>query len=104
MKLFSRVHVLAIALGVALVPSMPAWAEDSHDHHDHHDHSAHGSRGVDGSAPALRLDAGEKWATDAPLVEGIKKFRAAAERALKAAHAGADEPGQYQALGETVNQ
>lgn len=47
-----------------------------------HDHGAHGA------APQLRLDHGRKWATDAPLREGMSRLRALVAPQLAPAHAG----------------
>lgn len=101
MKLFSGFRLLAVVLTTWLLPSVSAWAADGHEGHSHDAHHGHGA---DVASVALPLAPGKKWATDAPLRDGMTKIRAAVERTLKAAHGGADDDGQYQALGATVDQ
>ena len=50
----------------------------------------------------LSLDHGRKWATDAPLREGMTHIRALIEPQLAAAHAGKLSPAQYAALAAKV--
>ena len=78
------------AFGAAL--ALPAHAQaPSHDH-------AHAA-----SAPAkLALDHGKKWATDAPLRDGMTKIRALVEPKIDAAHAGKITPSQYKAIASGV--
>ncbi|MFP5383842.1 MAG: hypothetical protein ACLGHG_07205, partial [Gammaproteobacteria bacterium] len=66
-------------------------------------HDAHHGHGADNAGMAMPLAPGEKWETDAPLRDGMTEIRSAVERALKAAHGGTDDEGQYQALGATVD-
>lgn len=51
---------------------------------------------------ALKLNAGHKWATDAPLRQGMMKIRAAVEPKLEALHASKLATRQYKALGAAV--
>lgn len=51
---------------------------------------------------ALKLNAGHKWETDAPLRQGMIKIRAAVEPRLEAVHAGTLTTREYQALGAEV--
>jgi hypothetical protein len=50
----------------------------------------------------LSLDHGRKWATDAPLRDGMSRIRALVEPQLAAAHAGKLSPAQYAALAGQV--
>ena len=61
------------------------------------------SHGHDASAPAkLSLNQGRKWATDAPLRDGMGRIRALVEPQLAAAHAGKLSQAQYTALAGQV--
>jgi hypothetical protein len=72
------------AAGVATLAAAPVLAQ---------------SHGHDAAAPAkARLEAGRKWATDAPLREGMSRIRALVEPQLAAAHAGKLSAAQYAAL------
>ncbi|WP_246264065.1 hypothetical protein [Aromatoleum toluvorans] len=61
-----------------------------------HDHGS--------NAPALKLNAGGKWQTDAPLREGMVKIRANVEPKLDAIHAGRLTATQYEAMGKAVEE
>ncbi len=50
----------------------------------------------------LSLDHGRKWATDAPLRDGMSRIRMLVEPQLAAAHAGKLSPAQYAALAGQV--
>jgi hypothetical protein len=50
----------------------------------------------------LELDHGRPWATDAPLRRGMDALRAAFAGRLAAIHAGTLAPGDYAALGATI--
>ncbi|KAA3653315.1 MAG: hypothetical protein DWQ11_08245 [Proteobacteria bacterium] len=56
----------------------------------------------DARPPALTLNAGAKWQTDAPLREGMTHIRAEVEQALPAVHADQASPAHYDALGAAV--
>ena len=61
------------------------------------------SHGHDATALAkLSLDQGRKWATDAPLRDGMSRIRMLVEPQLAAAHAGKLSPAQYAALASQV--
>lgn len=85
----SPFHLLlaaALALPVAAFAANPA----SHDH--------------GGAAPQqLQLNAGKKWAIDAPLRKGMAAVQTAVKRTLPAAHAGKASTADYDALGATVS-
>ena len=72
--------ILSLLLAATVAGTSPALAappgQGAHGH-DHH-----------GAAPQLRLDHGRKWATDAPLREGMTRMRALVAPQLAAAHAG----------------
>lgn len=75
----------ALALPAAAFAANPA----SHDH--------------GGAAPhALQLNAGKKWAIDAPLRKGMATVQTAVKGVLPAAHAGKATTADYDALGATV--
>ncbi|BAL22452.1 hypothetical protein [Azoarcus sp. KH32C] len=76
----------AVAATAALFAAPGASAATGHEH----------------GAPALRLNAGAKWATDAALRQGMTKIRTDVEATLPAIHAGRFTAGQYEALGKAV--
>ncbi|MBL8287642.1 MAG: hypothetical protein JNL85_06650 [Rubrivivax sp.] len=85
---------VGLAVATALIAALPlvaggaAWAQA-------HSHEA--------AAPVkLGLDHGRKWATDAPLREGMGRIRALVEPQLAPAHAGKLSPAQYAALAGRV--
>jgi len=72
------------AAAVATLAAAPALAQT-------HDHGT--------AAPAkVRLEAGRKWAADAPLRDGMSRIRALVEPQLAPAHAGKVNATQYAAL------
>ena len=73
-------------VAMAATPAAPAGAH-AHD-------GAHGTK--------LRLDHGRKWATDAPLREGMTRIRAIVAPKLDAAHAGTMVAAEYAALAAKV--
>ncbi|MEZ5611499.1 MAG: hypothetical protein R3E45_13770 [Rhodocyclaceae bacterium] len=64
--------------------------------------AASGEHHHDASPPALTLNAGSKWPTDAALREGMTHIRARLEQTLPAVHAGQASAAQYDGLGEAV--
>jgi hypothetical protein len=50
----------------------------------------------------LELNAGKKWATDAPLRQAMNNIRTSVAAALPEAHVGKLTPAQYDALGKDV--
>lgn len=83
---------LAIILAGTLGHAGASLAATSHDH-------GHGE-----GAPALQLDAGKRWATDAPLREGMTEIRHALEPQLEAIHKNQLTPEQYQAIAAKTEQ
>jgi hypothetical protein len=83
----SALAATALAATLATVAAEPVQAQ-SHSH--------------DASASALSLDHGRKWATDAPLRDGMGRIRALVEPQLAAAHAGKLSQAQYTALAGQV--
>jgi len=51
----------------------------------------------------LQLNNGQKWATDAPLRQGMENIRAAMAAALPAIHANQQSNAQYRALAQKIN-
>ncbi|WP_211162893.1 hypothetical protein [Aromatoleum diolicum] len=86
------------ARGLLIAYTLAAMAGLAGTHHalaaDAHDHGA--------ATPVLKLNAGSKWRTDAPLREGMLKIRADVEQKLPAIHAGKFADAQYAALGKAV--
>ncbi|MFZ5543243.1 MAG: hypothetical protein ACOZJZ_06780 [Pseudomonadota bacterium] len=86
-------HIPALLLAAAAAMSANAWAAGTtHDHGPAH------------ATAAKPLPAGQRWATDAPLREGMGRIRAALEPQLKAVHhdkLGAEE---YKALAAQTEQ
>lgn len=80
----------AIGLSLCLVATSLAAAEmAAHDH---------------GTAPSrLQLNAGKKWATDAPLRKGMENIRNAMDAALQDIHASRLSAAQYTELAKKVN-
>ncbi len=64
-----------------------------HEHHEHHDHGA----------PTLQLNAGKKWASDAPLRQAMGHINQAMADALPRIHTDQFKDADYQALAKTVN-
>lgn len=89
MNRFILSAALAVALGVAAVP---ASAIEEHAH------------GAEAQAPAhaITLDQGRRWATDAPLREGMSGIRAALEQKHPEVVANQMSPADYAALGATI--
>ena len=73
-----------------LASAVPALAAEPHAH--------------DGAAAAhgITLDQGRKWATDAPLREGMSQIRATLARQHPEVGAGAPGAAQYEALAATI--
>ncbi|NMG28155.1 hypothetical protein [Aromatoleum evansii] len=81
----------ACAITAAALAGAPqAFAADAHNH--------------GANAPALKLNAGSKWQTDAPLREGMVKIRANVEPKLHAIHGGRFTTAQYEAMGKAVDE
>lgn len=84
----------AVGLSLGLAATGLAAAEKSADKHDH-DH---------GAAPAkLSLDEGKKWATDAPLRQGMENIRNTMDAALHDIHENKLAAARYGELAKKVN-
>jgi hypothetical protein len=79
----------ALAIALAFTGSSAALAAESHGHHGH-------------GEVKLQLDQGRKWATDAPLRQGMGVIRAALAQNHDAIHKGRLSAAQYEVLGATV--
>lgn len=90
MKTLHR-NAAALAFAIAASTAPLAFAAPSHDH------SGHG-----GGAPTLQLEHGKKWATDAPLRQGMGDIRQALEARHKAIHKGTLDGAGYRELGATI--
>lgn len=55
-----------------------------------------------GTPQKIELNAGKKWATDAPLRQAMAAIQSSVNRTLPAAHAGKATPADYDALGQEV--
>jgi hypothetical protein len=80
-----------VALAFALVPA--AFAAEAGAHH--HEHAA--------AAAALTLDAGKKWATDAPLRRAMTNVRNAMAQSLHAIHEDKLAAAGYRKLARKIN-
>ena len=66
-------------------------------------YAASGAHQHEGAASgALKLNAGKKWQTDAPLRKGMTEIRAAVQADKAAIHAGKMTPARYNALAKKV--
>lgn len=81
-----RLAAALIALGTVL-PAFPASPAD-------HGHAT--------GTTQLQLDHGRKWATDAPLRQGMAAIRDAVRGAPAPLHKGTAPPAQYAALGDRI--
>jgi hypothetical protein len=83
-----RASLLAVAM-LALFSVPYAMAQSEHEHaHDH----------AQAAVGQLKLNDGEKWATDAPLRAGMAAIESAFEADHAAIHAGTATNAQYEAL------
>ena len=80
---------VVVATVCALGPAVPAFAADEHHH-------------AAGEPAKLTLNAGKKWATDAPLRKNMTEIRAALAAKHAGIHKGTLTPGDYKALGTLV--
>jgi hypothetical protein len=88
MKPSNLAAILFASAAIGMAP--PVAAAESHDHH----HEV---------APAtLQLDQGRKWATDAPLRQGMAAMRADLARKLHAIHKGTLSREDYAVLGKSI--
>lgn len=65
--------------------------------------SAAETHGHDAAAHTLHLDAGKKWATDAPLRQAMTTIRTATQKVLPLVHAGKAGDADYAAFAGAVN-
>lgn len=94
MKRKPLLPLAAFVLAVMAAPGSGALAAGEH-HHHHAESSA--------TAPALQLNAGRKWATDAPLRQSMDGINQAMSTALPLIHKGRFSDADYAALATTVN-
>ena len=80
----------ALVASMAMASAPAVLAADAHDHH----HEA--------SPTQLELNQGRKWPTDAPLRKAMTALRAEFAGKLPAIHKGSLAPGDYAALGRSV--
>jgi hypothetical protein len=83
---------LSVLLGLALPLGAGAQSEHDHQHHDV------------GGLTALQLDQGERWATDAPLQQGMQQIRDAFERRHAGFHDGSMSAQDYAQLAAELGQ
>lgn len=86
-----KARTLAVAIASAFsiaATTLPALAAESHDH----GHPA-------AAGMKLSLDEGRKWATDAPLRQGMSRIRTAFESRFEAIHKGALTAEESRTLG-----
>lgn len=84
----------AVALIVTAVPRQAVQAAE-----DHHQHGESGS-----AVQKLQLNAGKKWATDAPLRQSMDDINQAMAKALPLIHKDRFGDSDYAALATTINQ
>ena len=87
----TKLAALLAALALAATAHVAA-AGETHEH-------GHGA----GEVQKLRLDAGRKWATDAPLRQAMDEINRALAEALPLIHRNRFDDAQYRALAATVN-
>lgn len=87
----TKLPALLAALALAATAHI-ATAGETHEH-------GHGA----GEVQKLRLDAGRKWATDAPLRQTMDEINRALAEALPLIHKNRFDDAQYRALAATVN-
>lgn len=92
MTTLSRLHrpLQAAMFAIGLVVCSAGLAQTGHDH---------GSA----SSASLKLDAGKRWSTDAPLRQGMTSIRTSLASRLDAAHAGRLTDAQYKTLAKDIN-
>ena len=80
---------LSFLLAATLSTPLASLAAESHDH---------------GAAAShhIELNAGKKWATDAPLRKAMKEIKVSVDRTLPAAHAGKAQAADFDAFGQAV--
>ena len=80
-----------LAAALALAAIVPAFASSAHDHERHAQ-----------DKPRITLDHGRKWATDAPLRNGMDAIRSELADKLPAIREGSLQPAASRALGASV--
>ena len=92
LKFPKHLSAMILALGFAAAPAFAAGPA-THDHG--HDQSA---------APAtFTLDAGKKWATDAPLRKAMANIRTSMQASLQPIHEDKFSPAKYGSLARKIN-
>ena len=89
-------YAFAFAFAFAFAASAGAYAAESSDHHHH------GGGGAD--VEKLELDAGKKWATDAPLRQAMGDINQAMTEAAPLIRTDQFDAAAYQALAATAKQ
>lgn len=85
-------RTLSLILAIALASPLAAFAaEGSHNH------------GASDAAPAIQLNKGQKWASDAPLRKGMNTIHGATQGTLERIHANKATPADYAAFNKKVN-
>ncbi|MEE1653881.1 MULTISPECIES: hypothetical protein [Brachymonas] len=83
---------LPLILAVALAsPLAVLAAEGGHNHGDH------------GATPAIQLNNGQKWASDAPLRQGMNAIHTSTQKMLQRAHSKQASAADYAAFDKQVN-
>lgn len=85
--------LLSVAAISACLSAVPVFAAEAVDHG--HDHA--------GAPTKLSLDAGKKWASDAPLRKAMANVRNAMDQSLDAIHGGKLSAAGYGALAGKIN-
>lgn len=89
--IWKRTLRTTLALGLLAATGLAGAALDTHKHEP-------------GASPStLQLNNGKKWATDAPLRQGMENMRTAMATALPAIHANKQSNAQYKALAQKIN-
>ena len=93
MKTAPSAVLAALALVLTVAAAGPVAAAENHTHPAH----------PRDDAPRLQLDDGKKWATDAPLRQGMATLNQAMAEALPRIHKNHFTPADYEALAKTVD-
>lgn len=91
-----RTKFAVLLAAFAFTVSASGYAAEGADH----SHAGHGGAGVQ----KLELNAGKKWATDAPLRQAMSDINRAMTQAVPLIHGGQFDNAAYQALAATIKQ
>lgn len=90
-----KVTTQLVLAALTVAASASVYAEDRHyEGHEHHGAAA---------TQELRLDAGRKWPTDAPLRQAMGDIDRAMAKALPQIHRGSFDEAEYKALAAQIN-